>query len=76
MLESITKVFITRNWVMDERKREAGRVYCPSGEIYLVHEASEDSFPASDPPSWTARFSRTRRRCILRRVEKRRKQRG
>lgn len=38
------------------RGKDPERTYCQDGEtIDIVHEASEDSFPCSDPPAWTAR---------------------
>ena len=35
--------------------RDPDRVYCRDGRIDVVQEASEDSFPCSDPPAWTQR---------------------
>ena len=39
--------------------RDPDRPYCEDGQIDLVQEAAEHSFPCSDPPAWTA-LSETR----------------
>jgi hypothetical protein len=45
----------THDHVTTARKEERGEVGTYIDD--MVHEASEDSFPASDPPSWIPRPS-------------------